>query len=411
MNAAAIPPQTVPQSDSNPKNAASLKSNGSTGKAEGTNAGFDAILSQMADGKNTGELNPLSSGNDLNSALLGERLTGQSQSKHNNLPTPSKGGGLIRHDGRSPLTDESLAPSSTQQLAVGATLLPVVALPVLTSLAAGMVASASGRASLSDQPAGNAAKTASASPVASRLTPQDLQNDISAEITPRFSVPTLPAGSRDQVIASNQPASVPATKILSTHTETHFPPTLGPSPVQQVENALLAQLGESATAADAADPGSSTARQPSADGANSPLKILTIQLEPADLGSVAIKMRLTGNHLDMQVEVTQHDTLQALTVDHDRLRDMLQSCGYSVDGLSIKAAPTTQSTPSDGQTGSPPGQSNSRGQDSSSSFAQSGSDRGDSGTKAAKEDPRSQAPQENRHEVSPTDRIRVGRYI
>jgi chemotaxis protein MotD len=142
---------------------------------------------------------------------------------------------------------------------------------------------------------------------------------------------------------------------------------------------------------------------------SAPVKVLTLQLEPADLGAIAIKLRLIGNHLDMQVEATQHDTLQALVNDHDRLRQLLQSGGYSIDSLSIKSTASSgadlgshlnrperdQSPPNEGKnaSGSTPGGSDQRG----------GRDRRPQDARGL--------PIEDNHAVSPIDRSRVGHYV
>ncbi len=410
MNAATIPPQKVLPADNNLKNPTSLKSGEIGGKADAGAAGFDAILSQIVESRNMSDplVDPRTLQNALNQSTFATGTATPAQPKQ----TTTAGIKSEKRDGAAAhtLIEASMTPAIAQQLGISAALSSLAALPALTSLAAGMTApSGDPIPSKNQQPSPTLSpKAALAGAVSSGGVTNGQKNQLVPELT------LAGAGSHDpqkQTSPFAEPATAPTTKIVSAHVETHFAPAQGLSPpTQQVADAVLNELGADASP-DPAALGSTPAIQASANPSNSPLKVLTVQLEPADLGSVAIKMRLTGNHLDMEVTAAQHDTMRVLSSDHDRLRDTLQSCGYSIDKLSIKASPSAQSASSDNQDTSQRNPQHQTGEDLPSGFAQSGSERGNRGEKMPKENARSAAPSEDRHEVPSTDRTRLGRYI
>jgi flagellar hook-length control protein FliK len=68
------------------------------------------------------------------------------------------------------------------------------------------------------------------------------------------------------------------------------------------------------------------------------VKTLSLQLEPDDLGSVVITMRLSASGLDLQVAVAQPQAMQVIEKDKDALSDALRSTGYTVGTLDVTAA-------------------------------------------------------------------------
>jgi hypothetical protein len=412
VNAASIAPQKVLPADNNSKNASSLKSGETSGKSASRAGGFDAILSQIVDGRNMsetfGDRRTVAIALDQSALATGTATSAQS-------PTP--GIKPEKRDvaaGPSVNPEPSMTPASAQQLNISAALSSLAALPALTSLAAGVAAPSSDPiAPKTQQPSPSISPKA---PLAGAGPSRALMHGLIDQALPETirldtATQTGPLDPQNQAAPFNQPATAPSTRIVSTHVETHFAPAQGPSPpTQQVATALLNELGGDANP-DPTALGSTPAGQPPTQPSNSTLKVLIVHLEPADLGSVAIKMRLTGNHLDMEVMAAQHDTLRALSSDHDRLRDMLQSCGYSIDHLSIKASPSAQSGSSDNQNASQRNPQNQTGEDLPSGFDQSGSERGNSREKMPKENVRTAALPEDRNEVPSTDRTRLGRYI
>ena len=71
--------------------------------------------------------------------------------------------------------------------------------------------------------------------------------------------------------------------------------------------------------------------------AGDPVRKLVIQLHPADLGVVTVRMRLAGDSLELHVEAKHRETLQKLEADHSALSDLLREAGYDVESLTMGA--------------------------------------------------------------------------
>lgn len=73
----------------------------------------------------------------------------------------------------------------------------------------------------------------------------------------------------------------------------------------------------------------------SVKASESALRILNLQLHPADLGGVTIKMRLAGDRLEMELHVEKEETAQLLRNDSEKLSALLRGSGYRPDTISI----------------------------------------------------------------------------
>ncbi|MGY2047718.1 flagellar hook-length control protein FliK [Methylobacterium sp. JK268] len=91
--------------------------------------------------------------------------------------------------------------------------------------------------------------------------------------------------------------------------------------VPQLASALAAQLGPPDTAA-----------------AGGPLRILTLQLKPAELGSVVVTMRLRDGQLEMNLKTSRAESADLLRKDADVLTGLLREAGYRPDALTIQSA-------------------------------------------------------------------------
>lgn len=67
------------------------------------------------------------------------------------------------------------------------------------------------------------------------------------------------------------------------------------------------------------------------------VKVLQIELKPANLGSVTVRIALKDNQITLHLETQRRETLAAIERDRDALVGALSSAGYTVDG--ITAAP------------------------------------------------------------------------
>lgn len=93
-----------------------------------------------------------------------------------------------------------------------------------------------------------------------------------------------------------------------------------------------------------------------------PLKVLHLELKPAHLGSVTVRIALRDNVVTLHLEAHRSETLSAIERDRDALAGALASAGYSVEAI-------TSALPSD--TGRLPGIA-AGSADGSSSAAQGG---------------------------------------
>jgi chemotaxis protein MotD len=111
------------------------------------------------------------------------------------------------------------------------------------------------------------------------------------------------------------------------------PPIQPPSsPVQQIADRIAAEIsptgGHGRTDAVAALPINSTVQ---------PLKVLTVQLHPAELGVVTIRIALRNDTLELQIETDRHDTARLVHADRESLASQLRSAGYGVETLTVRA--------------------------------------------------------------------------
>lgn len=68
------------------------------------------------------------------------------------------------------------------------------------------------------------------------------------------------------------------------------------------------------------------------------IRVLQIRLEPPELGTVTIRMRLESGALELRVEAQRAATAELIRRDQGTLSRLLQAAGYDVDGLTIHIA-------------------------------------------------------------------------
>jgi chemotaxis protein MotD len=69
-----------------------------------------------------------------------------------------------------------------------------------------------------------------------------------------------------------------------------------------------------------------------------PVKVLHIQLQPAELGTVVVRLSLKHDVLDVEMDASQSGTAHLLQRDREVLLGLLRSSGYLVDGVSVQVA-------------------------------------------------------------------------
>ncbi|RXT35486.1 flagellar hook-length control protein FliK [Bradyrhizobium betae] len=241
---------------------------------------------------------------------------------------------------------------------------------------------------------------------ASQAAASPLQGD---EAAPK----AMPASSGFEAVTANVERAVKAsardalpetTKVTVVQQETHLPPAQFNAP-QQVANAVVAELKETpaSTASAAADLATSQGNAP-----DQPLKILTINLEPPQLGNVTVRLRLVGTEVSVQLAAERKDTSQMLDQQRDSIRDLMQSAGYVAD-----VAPVQHGSLDGFQSGSGQSQSQLSGQQQPPSQSQgtfdgagNSSGQSDNGAKQARQE--RQSNQETRHDQDVGPQTRRG---
>ena len=117
-----------------------------------------------------------------------------------------------------------------------------------------------------------------------------------------------------------------------------------PLPAQQVAGQIVAAAH--AIQREEAQPTGILAAKPAA---SSVVKVLRLELQPADLGTITIRMSLRQDGLDIRVEANRSDTASMLQRDQDSLAKLLTSAGYRIDGLAVVAAQTDGAAVADGR--------------------------------------------------------------
>ncbi|MCJ9704511.1 flagellar hook-length control protein FliK, partial [Bradyrhizobium sp. SHOUNA76] len=194
--------------------------------------------------------------------------------------------------------------------------------------------------------------------------------------------------------ASGRDALPETTKVIVIQQETHLPPAQFNAP-QQVANAVVAELNDTASPAAAAAPDLAASQTNAPD---QPLKILTINLEPPALGNVTVRLRLVGTEVSVHLAAERKDTSQMLDQQRDQIRDLMQSAGYVAD-----VAPVQHGSMDGFQSGSGQSQPQLSGQQQPSSQSQgtfggagTSSGQSDGGARQARQERESN--QETRHD-------------
>ncbi len=124
---------------------------------------------------------------------------------------------------------------------------------------------------------------------------------------------------------ASQPAPAVETAAGNPQQATAVPPR----PAQQIADRIAAE-------ASFLDSASQVAFEPAQSGSSSPVKVLQIQLQPADLGTVTVRLELKQSELEVHVEASRAETADMLRSDKDALSNLLRSAGYNVDAGSIR---------------------------------------------------------------------------
>ncbi len=98
--------------------------------------------------------------------------------------------------------------------------------------------------------------------------------------------------------------------------------------------ATLRQIG-AAIAAEAGGMGASSGAEAPSTTLAGPVRLLDIQLSPDDLGTVNVRMRLSGNGLEIRLRASNAETARVLERDQSALIDLLAASGITADSITI----------------------------------------------------------------------------
>ena len=141
--------------------------------------------------------------------------------------------------------------------------------------------------------------------------------------------------------------TVPAVKVVVREQETHFEPVQQVTLLQKIVDRIAPDV-----ATTAAPPGTSSA-EVALPGmhrvTDTPVRMLTLQLDPPNMGTVTVRMRLAGDAVEVRLLADRHETTQLLREERGALMDAMQSAGYTFDIASIDQTRTSDPNAGAGQ--------------------------------------------------------------
>jgi chemotaxis protein MotD len=118
--------------------------------------------------------------------------------------------------------------------------------------------------------------------------------------------------------------------------------------VQQVADRIVAVLDEPTSIRP--PPASGAAAANSAAAAQ--VKVLHIDLQPAELGSIEIRLSLKEDALELRLDASRAETAALIGRDKEALAQMLRSAGYLIDAMTVQIGEPDRSAGTASQPGS-----------------------------------------------------------
>ncbi|WP_288586381.1 flagellar hook-length control protein FliK, partial [uncultured Methylobacterium sp.] len=140
--------------------------------------------------------------------------------------------------------------------------------------------------------------------------------------------------------------------------------TVPPAP-SALPQTTLRQIADAVATGAAALPDSASVRAgavaaawSAAAQAEGPVRLLTLQLRPAELGQVQVRMRLQDGRLEMSLRAEREETAELLRRDGGLLTALVREAGYQPDLVTVQSGRVPgEAAPQPGQGGAPAGQS------------------------------------------------------
>lgn len=141
--------------------------------------------------------------------------------------------------------------------------------------------------------------------------------------------------------------TAPTLKVVVRDQETHFEPVQQLTLLQKIVDRMVTDLPAVSPQADASS--AADAASPTSQVADKPVRILTLELDPPNLGAVTVKMRLIGNAVEVHLSADRHETTQMLRQERGALTEVMQSAGYAIDIAAIDHSRAGDANPGAGQ--------------------------------------------------------------
>lgn len=193
-------------------------------------------------------------------------------------------------------------------------------------------------------------------------------------------------------------------KVAVRDQETHFQPVQQVSLLQKIVDRLAPNL-PTAPAVTASTPAAALPDLPKA--VDAPVKVLTLQLDPPDLGAVTVKMRLAGDAVEIRMTAERHETAQMLQHERGTLTEAMQSAGYKFDIASIDQSKPGDAAANGGQQQPQPDQRQSQASGGAAQFDSASADRQPGDAAAGSRQNRHQHEQPTERPERPQDNDRV----
>jgi len=188
-----------------------------------------------------------------------------------------------------------------------------------------------------------------ADPRAMPLNPDDPTKDLKAG--------ALPERSFASSMGAVETLTAPPVKVAVREQETHFEPVQQLTLLQKIVDRISPDL------ASAPQPASNAAEVALPDihqATNTPVRMLTLQLDPPSMGTVTVRMRLAGDAVEVRLSADRQETTQLLRQERGALMDAMRSAGYTFDIASIDHSAGSNANPNAGHSHVPSDQQQSQ---------------------------------------------------
>jgi chemotaxis protein MotD len=166
------------------------------------------------------------------------------------------------------------------------------------------------------------ASTVQPSGITAEVGPEDLQDSIAVK-TPA----TDKTGAKSKVSAAGTEGTQ----------KQDAPQSLPQGTLQRLASDLMNEAQQLAAGAKTRVPHAEAVFLTHAKASEGAVRLLNIQLHPADLGRITVKMKLSGDSLEMALQVESEETARLLKSDTEKLSNLLKGSGYRPEVITVQS--------------------------------------------------------------------------